>query len=81
MAILGRQKEPYMRLGQILKDYMWIHHLGSRQLANELGMSHTTITRFLNGRTISSDHFLKIWNWLTEDVPNLSLNSDDEEGI
>jgi len=58
-----------MRLGQILKDYMYMHHISTRELAKELGtMSHTTIHRFINGKQITLKDFNRIWNWLMEEV-------------
>lgn len=53
-----------MKIGKLIKDYMFLNRITIRPLAKELGMSPTTLFRFLNGKETKMDTFIKIWNWL-----------------
>lgn len=54
-----------MKLGELIKEYRFIKKLGSRDVAKEIGFSHSTLTRFENGKSISGDDLVKIFKWIT----------------
>ena len=52
------------KLSEAVKLYLKVNSIGTRQVADETGMSHATVSRFLNGENVDSQHFLAIMNWL-----------------
>jgi transcriptional regulator with XRE-family HTH domain len=54
------------RLSEAVKLYLKVQDIGTRQVAEETNMSHATISRFLNGKKVDSEHFLAIINWLAQ---------------
>ena len=61
------------KLSEAVKFYLRVNNIGTRQVADETGMSHATVSRFLNGKNVDSQHFLAILNWLSQpnkDNPN-----------
>lgn len=53
-----------MRFGKMLKIYCDMNDLASREVAKQIGVSHTTITRIMNGKTTDISTAIKILNWL-----------------
>jgi transcriptional regulator with XRE-family HTH domain len=53
-----------MLLGTILKEYCHQKRIGLRPLAKEIGVSHTTLSRFMNGNSVDSDTLKKILLWI-----------------
>ncbi len=51
-------------LAQILKDEMDARKLSSRKVAQEIGMSHVTVTRILNGENMDVPTMQTVCNWL-----------------
>lgn len=58
-----------MRLGKLLKIYCDMYDIGTREVAKEVGVSHTTISRIINGQT-TTDMItairLLVWLFLPE---------------
>lgn len=54
------------RLSVATKLYLKVHDIGTRQVAEDTNMSHATVSRFLNGKRVDSEHFLAIINWLAQ---------------
>ena len=57
-----------MRLAAILKLYMRVNHIGTRELARELEMSPSTLSRIVNGGNCEMRNFAKLFTWLVEPV-------------
>lgn len=55
-------------LGEALKQYCWQNDITTRDLAADWGCSHTTVSRFLNGKDISQQTFLEAMKWLTKEI-------------
>ena len=57
-----------MRLASILKLYMRVNNIGTRELARELEMSPSTLSRIVNGGNCEMRNFAKLFAWLVEPV-------------
>lgn len=64
-------------LSESLKLYCRVHNVGTRYLAKEWGTTHTTVARFLNGKPVEQDLFLRILVWIT-DERLATLNSQQD---
>jgi len=64
-------------LSEMFKLYCWHNHLELRKLAPVIGVSVSTLSRFQNGKSITSTNFIKLLVWLN-DQPNNKLNKDKE---
>ena len=53
-----------MRLGAVIADYRWANRMGGRELAKEIGVSHSTLNRFENGENCDGETLVKIMTWL-----------------
>jgi transcriptional regulator with XRE-family HTH domain len=53
-----------MKFGQLLKIYCNFHNIHTRELAKEIGVSHTTISRIMNGQTADISTVIKLLTWL-----------------
>jgi transcriptional regulator with XRE-family HTH domain len=52
------------RLAEAMRLYMAADRDTARKLSQRLGMSHTTLSRFLYGKEVSTENFMKILNYL-----------------
>ena len=57
-----------MRLAAILKLYMRVNNIGTREMARELEMSPSTLSRIVNGGNCEMRNFAKLFTWLVEPV-------------
>ena len=53
-----------MRLGYVIADYRWANRIGVRDLAKQIGCSHSTLNRFERGDNCDADTLIKILGWL-----------------
>lgn len=53
-----------MIIGQLLKIYMDIHCISTRNMGKELGFSAATISRILNNKEISLEHGAILFKYL-----------------
>ena len=53
-----------MRLAAMLKLYMRVNDIGTRELARELEMSPATLSRIINGGNCEMRNFAKLFTWL-----------------
>jgi len=62
-----------MRISNAVKLYMNFFDISVRDLAKELGVSRSTVSRFLNGRETNFTNGVKFVEWLLKDdnVTNL----------
>ena len=52
------------RLAIGIRLYMASNMESARSLAPRIGMSHTTLSRFLQGEEVSTKHFMSLLNYL-----------------
>lgn len=52
------------RLAEAMRLYMASDRENARGLAPRIGMSHATLSRFLQGKEVSTKHFMSILNYL-----------------
>ena len=50
----------------MLKLYMRVNDIGTRELARELDMSPATLSRIVNGSNCEMRNFAKVFSWLIE---------------
>ena len=55
-----------MRIGEMFNHYIYLEKISYRELSKQIGVSHTTLNRFANGKSIDVRTFVKILNWLLE---------------
>ena len=53
-----------MKLGELLKAWREVHHIGIRDAAREIGISHGTLSRVERGLPTDGDTLIKILFWL-----------------
>lgn len=53
-----------MKIGKMLKIYADMNDLGTREIAKEIGVSHTTISRIMKGQTTDISTAVKLLAWL-----------------
>lgn len=51
-------------VSKLIKIYASINDLTGRQMAKQLGLTHTTTSRILKGEKMSSQTMLTVINWL-----------------
>jgi DNA-binding Xre family transcriptional regulator len=54
-------------LAKILKLYLSVNEIQQKTLADHLGMEEASLSRLLQGKTVSMKSFGSIVQWLTED--------------
>lgn len=57
-----------MKLAEVLEQYRWAKKLTLRDFAKELGFSHTSLGRFLNGGKLDGANLAKVFRWLLEEA-------------
>lgn len=55
-----------MKLGKILKAYMYKHDIDVRYMARILGISSATVSRITRGKNVDAQTFGKILFWLIQ---------------
>jgi len=53
-----------MKIGALLKAYMYQRHLSLRDVAQEVGCDHNTISQIIKGKPVRMAIFLKFMAWL-----------------
>lgn len=53
-----------MRIGKMLKIYADMNDLNLRDIAKDIGVSHTTIMRIMQGRDTNIPTAIKLLDWL-----------------
>jgi transcriptional regulator with XRE-family HTH domain len=53
-----------MKLGLILRKYRAIQELTVRELAADIGIHFTALSRVENGDSVDAQNLMKIFNWL-----------------
>ncbi|MGE5375918.1 MAG: helix-turn-helix domain-containing protein [Bacteroidota bacterium] len=67
-------------LSTVLQSEMSRRNMSSHSVANEIGVSHTTVLRALNGDRIDLDTVIKLANWL-HIRPSELLNSMSDTSL
>lgn len=58
------------RLGELLQLYRAVHHVGLRQLAEDIGVHYNTLSRFeRTDADMTAGNFLKLLAWLLSPAP------------
>lgn len=57
-----------MRLGELLKKWRIMNELGLRDMAKDLGVSTSTLSRIERGENMDGASLAKILKWLLESV-------------
>ena len=71
-------------LQRVLKDEMDRRHLSYRDAAQEIGTTHNTIMRILNGEQVNLDTLIKISEWSGIEFATLlgmSKNDEDDQAV
>ena len=55
-----------MRIAKMMKLYMRVNEIGTRELARELNMSPFTLSRIVNGGNCEMRNFAKLFQWMVE---------------
>lgn len=55
-----------MKIGKLLKIYLDINEISYREFANEINMSHSTVSRVIEGKQIDTENTIKLINWLLQ---------------
>lgn len=53
-----------MRLGKVIADYRHVNRIGVREMAREIGTSHSTLSRIERGLPSDAKTLVKILDWL-----------------
>jgi transcriptional regulator with XRE-family HTH domain len=56
-----------MKIGKMLKIYSDINDIGTREIAKDIGVSHTTISRIMQGKSTDITTAVKLLSWLFEE--------------
>jgi len=56
-----------MKLGKLIFAYRDCYRISLRELAKEIGVTPSMLSRLENGKAISNKSFFKILIWLEED--------------
>ncbi len=56
-----------MRLATVVKQYLWAEKLSNKEFADQLGISASSMGRFLNGtKSLDGPHLATLVRWLLE---------------
>jgi transcriptional regulator with XRE-family HTH domain len=59
-----------MRLRKVLKNHLLLAGKQQKDFAEEIGWPNSSLSRFLNGKSVSQEHLAKLICWLlTEETP------------
>ena len=53
-----------MRLRKVLENHLLLDRKNQRDFADEIGWSHSSLSRFLNGKSVSQEYLAKLICWL-----------------
>lgn len=56
-----------MRLSKVLREYRWAKRLGFKELAQEIGITPSALTRLEGGKATESSNLTAVFIWLLED--------------
>lgn len=56
-----------MLLAALLKAYRTQHGVSVRKLAKVIGISHSSLFKFENGKALESDQLIKVLRWMFGD--------------
>jgi hypothetical protein len=55
-----------MRLGSIMRDHCYFKRISGRELSKQTGLGISTVSRFLNGKSLDMTDFAKLMVWLIQ---------------
>ena len=56
-----------MRLGNLIADWRWRNRIGIREVAKQIGISSSSLSRIENGRSVDSRTMTKLMLWAFAD--------------
>ena len=57
-----------MKLATVVKQYLWAEKLTNKEFAEQLGISASSLGRFLNGtKSLDGHHLASLVRWLLEE--------------
>jgi transcriptional regulator with XRE-family HTH domain len=64
-----------VRLGRIIADYRFANNLGVRAVAQQIGVSHATLSRVERGEACDGATLVAILRWLTDNSESRKTKS------
>ena len=59
-----------MRLRNVLENHLLLARKQQKDFAQEIGWTESSLSRFLNGKSVSQEHLAKLICWLfTDETP------------
>lgn len=68
-----------MRIGRIIKDWRWANRVNIRDMAKELGVSHSTLSRLESGENMDGETLGRILQWMLEPDPKPAQKKKQNE--
>ena len=64
-----------MRLRKVLENHLLLARKQQKDFAQEIGWPESSLSRFLNGKSVSQEHLAKLICWLlTDETPKVVSN-------